>query len=633
MCGIIGIYNSNTPAADHITAALMANSIARRGPDAQGVMQLDNTTFAHRRLAIIDLDSSANQPMCDVSGKVMITFNGEIYNYRQLRQELLQQGAKFRTASDTEVILQLYIQYGADALSKLDGMFAFALYDSRSRELLLMRDRLGKKPLYYFSSGPALIFASTLQALKKHPLWQGEIDAHAIEDFLAYEYIPQPGSVYKNVCQLPAASLMRCRFDGQKTIQRYWQLDFRKKLDLSLPDAAELLREKLFSATAKRLIADVPCGIYLSGGVDSAITAMLAARQSKEQLQVFTIGFEESAYDERQLAALTANFIDQHTPHGIQHNCQVVNCRSFETLQKTVQIFGEPFADFSLLPCTFLSEFAASKVKLVLSGDGADELFGGYERYQAMQYCAQLDKLLPGAARRLLAFAARTILPDRSKRSRAARLRRFLQLAAAPRHQRYLQLMTQNSAAFRQALYGERLRNVAPSPCGDYINEVLRQATSPDLAERCSECDITTYLQGDILVKVDRTSMANSLEVRSPFLDTGVVELSAALPFSYKQFHGERKRILKMAAGGLIDPQVANGRKKGFAVPLAYWFRNQWKDLLQAHLLTGSLVRDGWFDRNALHNLLQQHFSCRCDHSELLGALLMLELFLSSEKN
>ena len=298
MCGIAGIYNSPTPAADHAVALQMAEAIASRGPDAYAVKNLGGTTFAHRRLAIIDLNTNADQPMCDMQSRCMISFNGEIYNYLELKEQLLKQGTAFQTSGDTEVILQLYLHGGVEALRQLDGMFAFAIYDCRTQELILMRDRLGKKPLYYFETpDKSIIFASTLPALKKHPQWQGEIRTESIHDFLAYCCVPGNESVYRNVFSLPPASVMRCSADGRKVISNYWQLDYSNKLAISFEDAAEALQEKLANAVRKRLISDVPCGLFLSGGVDSGAVSMLAAQQSSSKLDAFTIGFSESCYD------------------------------------------------------------------------------------------------------------------------------------------------------------------------------------------------------------------------------------------------------------------------------------------------------------------------------------------------
>jgi len=633
MCGIAGIYNSSTPEADLQTASEMASAIARRGPDAAGIKQYDRTIFAHRRLAIIDLDHAADQPMCDAQDQCMITFNGEIYNYPELRKQLQDKGYIFRTQSDTEVILALYQTAGADALKQLDGMFALAIYDRRTQELLLMRDRLGKKPLYYFTAGNnTLIFASNLNALKKHPLWQNDIRPEAIHDFLAYTCIPGNESVYENVFKLPPATIMQCKNDGSKNFTQYWHLDYSNKLSLSFEQASEILQQKLSAAVRKRLLADVPCGIFLSGGLDSAIVSALAAQHAGSRLDAFTIGFNESSYDERNLAKATVNWINRTTVHGLEHHTKTVDCQDFQALEFIAGEFGEPFADFSLLPTYFLSKFAASKLKLVLSGDGSDEIFGGYERYIAMRYCARLEKILPVPLRRLLATTANNLFPDYGKRSKLSRLSRFLRLAAAPANQRYALLMTQATDEFRRKLYGEKLQQAALHNTGDFIAQALKNVTSPEPSEQWAECDVHTYLESDILVKADRASMAESLEVRSPFLDKEVVEFAAALPFNFKQQGCCRKRILKHTFAQTIAPEIfADNRKRGFAVPLGQWFRNEWHQPLQEHLLEGKLVSDNWFNRAALESMLQEHDLCRRDHSELLGALLMLNIFLSCQ--
>lgn len=630
MCGIAGIYNSQTPGNDRYTANLMANRLYRRGPDNGGEQTLGNTVFAHRRLSIIDLDKRSNQPLLNSSGDCMITFNGEIYNFRELRQELASQGAIFKTSGDTEVILELYEREGTDGLSKLDGMFAFAIYDRRNNTLLLMRDRLGKKPLYYFvAPDGAVVFASTLQALKVHPAWNNELDKTAIRDFLALSYIPVNRCAYQNVYQLPPATQIIFDASGKAECHRYWQISYQEKLDISLEDAADILNKKLNQAVKKRLIADVPCGIFLSGGVDSAAIAALAAAQSCDILHAYTIGFNESKYDERQFASLTVDFLNRQNSNRLAHHTKIVDCHSFELLQELAESCGEPFADFSLLPTALLSKFAAENHKLVLSGDGADEIFGGYERYYAMRCCALLDNVLPAPLRRLLASTANKIFPDYGKRSRLSRLCRFLRLSATPEHLRYIELMSKTTARLEQKLFGESLQTPDKISAEDLAKAMLKTTTA-DPTERYAECDLHTYLPGDILVKADRASMHFSLEVRSPFLDKDVVEFAARLPFGFKQKGCDRKRVLKRAVKDLLLPEIANGRKRGFAVPIGEWFRSSWQKEVQKHLLEGRLVHENWINKNVLEDVLRSHNTFRTDHSELIGNLLMLELFLEA---
>lgn len=634
MCGIAGIYNSGTSVElrRHRTER-MAAAMLYRGPDAGGTHTIDRTTFVHRRLAIIDLNSAANQPFVSADNSCMITFNGEIYNYRELRKLPLLADYDFRTDSDTEVVLALYLAGGAKALDLLDGMFAFAIYDRTTQKLLLMRDFLGKKPLYYYQTAAGeVIFASTLTALKADPAWQGELDLSAIKDFLAFSSIPGNGSVYCRVQQLPPATRAEFTSGAAPALHRYWQLDYAHKSHITFEDASYILREKLTAAAAKRLIADVPCGIFLSGGVDSAVTAMLAAQNSSAELPLFTIGFSESNYDERPAAAVTAEFIRQRTSCGLHHYTAQVDCSSFETLRDLANIYGEPFADFSMLPTYYLSKFAAEHVKCVLSGDGADEVFGGYERYIAMRYCRKLEQIVPSGVLRALSFAAGTLLPDVGKRSKISRLSRFLKLAAVPGNERYIELMTKGSEILRRSLYGSKLEGDFSESAGKYMLDVLKSVTTMEVDERYAECDVNTYLTDDILVKVDRAAMANSLEVRSPFLDHDVLEFAAALPFEYKQEKRCRKKILKAAMQDLLAGEISTGRKRGFAVPLAQWFRNGWKTQLETHLLEGCAVKQDYLKRTAVEKLITEHCRYRRDHSELLGNLLMLELFLENEK-
>ena len=630
MCGIVGIYNSLSPEKNRPDVSMMTEALFRRGPDAGGVQCLNNTIFGHRRLSIIDLDPRSNQPMFSADKSCMITFNGEIYNYREIKETLQKSSSRFQTTGDTEVILELYLQEGCAGLSKLDGMFAFAIYDQRNNSLLLMRDRLGKKPLYYFvAPDGSVVFASTLQALKMHPAWQTDFDNEAIRDFLALSYIPGNKCVFKNVYQVPPATQMLFDDSGKAECKRYWQISYQDKLNISFEDAADVLQKKLHNAVKKRLIADVPCGVFLSGGVDSAAVAALASLHSSSTINACTIGFNESKYDERNFAATTVDFLNRRNPGSVKHHTQIVDCRSFELLQELVQTCGEPFADFSLLPCALLSKFAATGNKLMLSGDGSDEIFGGYERYFAMRYCAMLDSALPAALRRLISATANRIFPDHGKRSKISRLCRFLRLSATPEHLRYIELMAKTTADLEQKLFGTALQPESYLTGGNLVKALL-DTTTPEPAERYAECDFKTYLPDDILVKADRASMHFSLEVRSPFLDKDVVEFAAELPFDFKQKGCDRKRVLKRAVKDLIAPEIANGRKRGFAVPIGEWFRNEWKTQLQEHLLEGRLVSDSWINKNAMTELLNDHNTFKHDHSELIGNLLMLELFMQS---
>ena len=634
MCGIAGIYNSSSdPAERYLRASAMAGAVTYRGPDAGGIHDIDRTVFAHRRLAIIDLDSAADQPLVSPDGRYMITFNGEIYNYRELRKSALLSSYDFQTDSDTEVILALYITGGADALDQLDGMFAFAIYDSGCGKLILMRDPLGKKPLYYYQDDTGeVVFASTLPAMKNDPRWCREVNNEALQDFLAYGCIPGCSSAYQGVLQLPPATRMIFSGDGTSTRHTYWYLSYADKSNISIEEAAAILRSKLAAAVAKRLIADVPCGVFLSGGVDSAVTAILAAQQyNHDELPLFTIGFAEEKYDERATAQRTAEFIRQRTGVQLHHFTAQADCSSFDILPQLAEIYGEPFADFSMLPTFFLSRFAGNQVKCVLSGDGADEIFGGYERYMAMRYCRQLSNTVPRWVLQLFSATANAVFPDVNKRSRLSRLSRFLRLAAAPETQRYATLMLQGSADLRRQLFGERLQMPYVNNAERFICQALHATTTGDPDERFAECDLHTYLVNDILVKVDRASMANGLEVRSPFLDKDVLEFAATLPFEYKQQGSCRKRILKEAMFNDLTQEVIAGRKRGFAVPLAQWFRNEWRRPLEMHLLEGKAVKNNYLNRAALEKLLSDHQKCRRDHSELIGNILMLTLFLEKE--
>ena len=633
MCGIAGIINHHAdPEAGRIIHA-MNQAQAHRGPDDSGVYLDDEVALGHRRLSIIDL-TGGRQPIFNEDDTIGIVLNGEIYNYRRLREELEGRGHRFRTGTDAEVVVHLYEEFESECLPMLDGMFAFAIYNRKKRRVLLARDRLGKKPLLYFMTGDTLVFASEFSALRCHPAMPRELDHDSISDFLSLQYIPSPNTVYRNVRKLPPAHLLELHCtDGTVSIRSYWHIDYSLKQELPFRDAAHEVRRLVEKAVEKRLMSDVPCGVFLSGGLDSTIIAgvMAKLRASSGGTDAFTIGFENPAYDERRRAAEAAASINRLTGGALRHFERVVDPCDFSLLEKLLAHYGEPFADASMLPTYLLSRFARERVTVALGGDGADEVFSGYERYLAMRYAARVD-LFPVALRRPFFRFLTSLLPDNGERSRVGRLRRMFAALGSSADNRYFNLLNRCPASVKRTLFGERLRNALYHDSGDTFEAIRWEMTAPDQVERCAEFDLRSYLPGDILTKVDIASMAVGLEVRAPYLDRELVEFTARLPEHYKMPGSSRKHILKAAFADQVPEVIRNGSKKGFGVPLAPWLRDAWREPAREALFDGPLIAEGYINAKPLTTLWLAHQSGRRDFSYILWNLLVLSLFLARNK-
>ncbi len=628
MCGIAGYVNFDFSEPEPELLQKMMDAMALRGPDGHDMYVNYNTGLAHTRLSIIDLENGG-QPLCNEDGTLWIVFNGEIFNYRALRKVLEERGHRFRTQSDTEVILHLYEECGSAFLPHLDGFFAFALYNTKLGMMILARDRMGIKPLYYYRDAAHFAFASSINALKQLPFVKRHIDEQALWDYLSLQYVPD-GTIYTHISQLAPGYSLSFHSEGPRRHfqkRQYWKPDFTRKTAQPYEDACKGLREAMTASVRDRLISDVPLGVFLSGGLDSAIVAGLAAEQMEGPLKCFTIGFEEQSYDERESAAATTAHIRQFARHGFEHHVKMVNPCDFESLEFLVKQYGEPFADASMLPTYLLSRFARGEVKVALSGDGADELFGGYERYLAMRYLGKFD-FLPETVRRPLFRMAAAMIPNLgSERQKWARARRFLHGAAASGAERYLGILSRVDEKLKHRVCGKFFRNVKPT-LETFNREFYKNVPSGHPSERASEVDIISYLREDILKKVDVASMSASLEVRSPFLDFKIAELSALYPYEYKERNGVRKRILADAFANYLPPGLAQRPKRGFGVPLAAWFRNEWRELLRERLLDGVCVKEQIFNQAALEHILNAHTGGRADYSYFLFSALVLELFL-----
>jgi asparagine synthase (glutamine-hydrolysing) len=621
MCGIAGIVSKT---GEKLESRLkpMIEAQAHRGPDAWGVWSDERCALGHRRLSIIDLSESGRQPMSNARGDIQITFNGEIYNFQRLRRELEGYGHIFRTRTDTEAIIYAYEQWGVDCLAKLRGMFAFGIWDRRRRRLFLARDRVGKKPLFYAQFGDRFLFASELQGILAARDVPREADPQAIDAYLSYGYVPAPHTAFKGVYKLPPAhylSLDLKQTSFEKRIERYWSLDYGPKIRIGEGEACEILREKMTEAVRLRMISDVPLGAFLSGGVDSSVVVGLMAKLSGAKVKTFSIGFNEAAYNETAHARRIAE------RWGTDHHEFIVEADALSILPKLVRHYGEPYADSSAIPTFYVAQMTRRHVTVALNGDGGDESFAGYERYLA-NYLAERMQAIPGMA--MAARALSRIIPDSiNPKSRARQARRFLAVASQPMAERYPRWLKTFQDEAKTRIYSPEFSALLNGHGGGSLEALVDGSGPPHPIDASMAIDIASYLPYDLLVKVDITSMANSLEARSPFLDHEVMEFAARLPVEIKFRGGRLKSLLKRAFADLLPPENVNRRKMGFGVPIGQWFRGPLRDPLRDTLLSPTALGRGYFHEPEVRRLVEDHLERRADHSFHLWNLFMLELW------
>jgi asparagine synthase (glutamine-hydrolysing) len=613
MCGIAGYYTPNANAELSVVRT-MCDQIRHRGPDDEGYHVSGGCAIGMRRLSIIDL-STGHQPMSNEDESVWVVFNGEIYNYQELRRDLIARGHRFATNSDTETLVHLYEEEGAEGLRRLRGMFAYAIWDARRRRVFLARDRFGKKPLYYAVLPQGLYFASELKCLRTAGV-PTEIDPDALRLFFQFTYIPEPLSCFRAVRKLPAGSWLTYDADGTVRQGRYWQFPApvaATPADFSESDTCARLRDKFDEAVRIRLIADVPLGAFLSGGIDSSSVVASMARASAEPVRTFSIGFEEGAFNELEYAAMVAH------QYGTQHHEIVVRPNAVDMVSRLVRHFDEPFGDSSAIPTFIVSEFAAQHVKVALSGDGGDELFAGYDRFQALDRLRRFDRV-PKPLRSLLSWTA-------DRLPYAAYGKNYLHMAGcATALERYFESNFSPWLLRRALLQPEW---VLPAD-GAYLTRTLADFLLPGDADLLSQAlyfETTQNLTGDLLTKVDRMSMANSLEVRCPVLDHELAELAASIPHAWKIREGKGKYIFLRALGDRLPPALLTRPKMGFAVPLALWFRGSLRAMLWDHLSRGPFLNRGIVSPPFVRQMLTEHDTGRRDNSHWLWSLLMLELW------
>lgn len=613
MCGIAGLVQADgLPAPDTALGMRMNAAIMHRGPDDGGLHSDERALLGMRRLSIIDV-AGGHQPMYGADGRVCLVFNGEIYNFRELRAELERDGHAFATHSDTEVILQGYLRDGERIFDRLDGMFAIALWDRRSDTLLLARDRFGEKPLYYSDDGRRLLFGSELKSLLQSPDCPREVDDDALRAYHTYGYVPCPLTVFAGIRKLPPAHYLRYR-DGKAALQRYWQPRLDGKLALSEDDAREALAEHLERAVASRLVSDVPFGAFLSGGLDSSTVVALMARKLSQPVKTFTIGFREAAYSELDDARLVARHL------GTEHHELVVQPDAVALLEKLVWHFDEPFADSSAVPTFLVSELARNHVKMVLTGDGGDEMFGGYDRYLRL---LSLEKL--GAMRRPAALALRgagAVLPD-PLGARLSAVGERLQLPFAQRYLSGVALMRADMASWLRGRDQSATHYDLPllgEPGADL-------GAGDDPLDRAVAIDLQSYLPDDILVKLDRMAMANSLEGRSPFLEPRLAGFALRLPRSLRVRDGRGKHLLRETARRWLPPHAIDKPKQGFAIPIREWLRGPLRELAADTFASDAFATRGFTNPQAARTLLAEHVAGKRNHGEALWQVLCLELW------
>ena len=620
MCGIAGIVSQSSNLE---LVGVMTEAMRHRGPDGAGLWSDGLCSLGHRRLAIIDLSVNGKQPLCNEDETVWIVFNGEIYNFKELRAELERFGHRFNSHTDTEIIVHAYEQWGCECVKKLRGMFAFAIWDQQKRRLFLARDRVGKKPLYYTDNGRFFAFASELQGLLQNPEVRREVNLEGLDSYLSWGYVPAPLTGFKDILKLPPAHflVLDVGHDYSKAlVERYWDLEYTPKTGMTESEAREQLREKLMEAVRYRLISDVPLGAFLSGGIDSSIVVGLMAELSGRRVKTFSIGFEDDAYNELIFARAIAK------RWGTDHTELIVKPDELAVLPKLVRHYGEPYADSSAIPTFYVSKMTRSGVTVALNGDGGDESFAGYDRYAAIRIADKLASL--GRFASATAALARFLPDSIEPKNRVRRAKRFLSVALEERPVRYNYWVAYFTAGTKAQLYAPCFAEaVAPKEGRYWMEHLWKEVSDLESVDAAMAVDIKSYLPYDLLTKVDIASMANGLEARSPFLDHVVMEFAARLPAHLKLRGWQSKYLLKKTFADLLPTENVRRRKMGFGVPIARWLRTSSRELLQDTLLSQRARGRGYFKPERVDHLVQEHIAGRADYSFQLWSLLMLELW------
>ncbi len=619
MCGIAGYTQFETRFGDQSLLRKMGEKIRHRGPDASDIYYSHEVGLAHQRLSIIDLSTAGTQPMSSHDGRYTIVFNGEIYNFQVLREELIKKGYPFRTKTDTEVILALYEKMGESVVNDLNGMFAFAIWDKIEKSLFLARDRLGKKPLYYYRNDSDIAFASEIKALLEIPSITRNVREDAMYDYFVYQYIPDPKTIFSNIFKLEPGHCMTVR-SNKICIKKYWDISFSNIDYRSEEEISEELYELAERSTLRRLVSDVPLGAFLSGGIDSSGIVGLMANNSSNPVTTCSIGFNNKKFNEVEFARIVAD--KYHTKHHELYVHENVKTR----LEEIAWFFDEPFSDPSLVPTYFVSELAKQKVTVALAGDGGDEIFAGYEKYSTDAIENRIRNLLPE-------FIRKTISPSFSFLSESNNVlfkkagTLLNTLSISPDVGFFL-----SNAQITKRQWNYLIKDSIRTKLDGYHPEEItvdayNKADAEDHLSKILYTDIKTFLPGDILVKADRMSMAHSLEVRAPLLDYEIVEYAARIPSSLKLHKGSKKYILKQAFNKLLPEDILNRKKMGFSVPLADWLKTEFNQLFESRVLNSESGISNYFKIKNIQAIWHQHNSNGADHSAQLWSLLMFQLW------
>jgi asparagine synthase (glutamine-hydrolysing) len=621
MCGIAGILNFNNKGVKQETLKRMCDVIRHRGPDDEGYFVTGSAGIGMRRLSIIDLNTG-KQPIFNEDKTISVVLNGEIYNFKELRKSL-EAGHTFYTKSDTEVIVHLYEQYGEQCVKYLRGMYAFAVWDERNGKFFIARDRVGKKPLYYASANGSFVFASEIKSILEYLGKTPEINLAAIDLYLTYQYVPSPHTIFKGIHSLLPAHTLTCGKNGEIKTEKYWDLDFRKKTDLTFREACDHTVELLKDATRLRMTSDVPLGAFLSGGHDSSIIVGLMSQLSSTPVKTFCVGFDDAEFSELRYAQIVARHFKT------EHREFVLKADFIDLLPKIAWHYGQPFADSSALPSYLVSQETRKHVTVALNGDGGDESFGGYLRYKALKgslYFSFPFQMIGSKATEKLA----RLLPhtETTKGHNIFRyMYRLITALSEPPEMRniYWHAFFTNDA--KKLLYSDSMKAQISQNAFSYMMDIFSNAPAGDIMDRTFYTDIKTYLPEDLLVKMDIASMANSLEARSPFLDQEVMEFSASMPSSWKLHGLNSKYILKKTFDDFLPKEIINRKKMGFGIPVGKWFRNEWKGLFRDTVLTDKAINRGYFKRERLEEMYSEHVNGKRDHGYRMWALLMLEMW------
>lgn len=618
MCGICGKLNFNiNNEVDKGLIKKMCETLVHRGPDDEGYYINKNIGLGMRRLSIIDLNTG-HQPISNENQKIWIVFNGEIYNYKELKQDLIKKGHQFKTGSDTEAIIHLYEEYDVDCLKLLRGMFAFALWDGDRERLFLARDRVGKKPLIYTAANNSIIFASELKAVIQDNSVKKEIDFDALDQYMSFQFVPAPYTIFKGINKLPPASYLLCE-KGNIIVKRYWQLDFNSKIIMSEDEYAEGILRELEEAVKLRMISDVPLGALLSGGIDSSAVVAIMARLSDKPIKTFSIGFEEEEYSEIKYARIVAE------QFKTEHHEFIVKPDIIKILPELSWYYDEPFADKSAVPSYYVAREAGRHLKVVLNGDGGDEAFAGYGRYD---FRNNIASLLPSSLKvQLMRQTIKNYFKVSDKSKLVSKMIKKIALNQFP-VSRSIIFPEFFSGREKYNLYTQNARETLNNTISNKIDELLNGVEDiKEPIDAMINIDFNHYLSGDLLLKMDIASMANSLEARSPFLDHKLLEFSMNIPCSFKIKNGARKYILKRALSDILPDGILNRNKMGFSIPLIYWLRNELKGFAYQTILNDSDGIKQFFNLNYVKQLLDEHTSARKNHALRIWSLIVFEMW------